>query len=604
MVNAGSPSTGRFFRNFRGSLVGLRIVRPEKRMKTGPLRVHNNSSCRLDWAGTGIRHFVSIYCEVTMRYVVSATAAVIAFMVLAPSIALGQNGLKDLSIANYQFVNEQRVTRTQFYVTYHADLVNRGLTPMTATATVTSLVATVEVVAGQGTLHFPVVPAGGQVTSLDTFTLLVDRSVPFDIASLVWTFLNPVANAGPNQTTQVGKTVTLDGSGSSNPSGVGTLTYKWVFTSRPSASSAALSGSSGVLTSFVVDVPGTYVVTLTVSNGAAADSTTVTISTVNSPPVANAGPNQTVAVGALVTLNGSGSSDVDGDPLTYFWSLIAEPAGSSAELSSARNPSPTFVADKAGSYVAQLVVNDGTVNSAPATVRITTANTPPVANAGPNQTVTVGTLVQLNGSGSTDVDGDPLTFRWSFNSVPSGSTASLSSVSAVNPTFTADRAGTYVAQLIVNDGTVDSQPSTVTVTTSALQAPVANPGPNQTVVHGVIVTLSGSGTDPQGLPLTLTWSLITRPPNSLATLSSISAPHPTFLADQPGTYVAQLIVSNGFLNSQPATVVITTTNTPPVAVAGVNQGVAVGVMVFLDGSASWDADNDPLTYSWALDRKS
>ena len=535
-----------------------------------------------------------------MRYVVSATAAVIAFMVLAPSIALGQNGLKDLSIANYQFVNEQRVTRTQFYVTYHADLVNRGLTPMTATATVTSLVATVEVVAGQGTLHFPVVPAGGQVTSLDTFTLLVDRSVPFDIASLVWTFLNPVANAGPNQTTQVGKTVTLDGSGSSNPSGVGTLTYKWVFTSRPSASSAALSGSSGVLTSFVVDVPGTYVVTLTVSNGAAADSTTVTISTVNSPPVANAGPNQTVAVGALVTLNGSGSSDVDGDPLTYFWSLIAEPAGSSAELSSARNPSPTFVADKAGSYVAQLVVNDGTVNSAPATVRITTANTPPVANAGPNQTVTVGTLVQLNGSGSTDVDGDPLTFRWSFNSVPSGSTASLSSVSAVNPTFTADRAGTYVAQLIVNDGTVDSQPSTVTVTTSALQAPVANPGPNQTVVHGVIVTLSGSGTDPQGLPLTLTWSLITRPPNSLATLSSISAPHPTFLADQPGTYVAQLIVSNGFLNSQPATVVITTTNTPPVAVAGVNQGVAVGVMVFLDGSASWDADNDPLTYSWSL----
>ena len=535
-----------------------------------------------------------------MRYVVSATAAVIAFMVLAPSIALGQNGLKDLSIANYQFVNEQRVTRTQFYVTYHADLVNRGLTPMTATATVTSLVATVEVVAGQGTLHFPVVPAGGQVTSLDTFTLLVDRSVPFDIASLVWTFLNPVANAGPNQTTQVGKTVTLDGSGSSNPSGVGTLTYKWVFTSRPSASSAALSGSSGVLTSFVVDVPGTYVVTLTVSNGAAADSTTVTISTVNSPPVANAGPNQTVAVGALVTLNGSGSSDVDGDPLTYFWSLIAEPAGSSAELSSARNPSPMFVADKAGSYVAQLVVNDGTVNSAPATVRITTANTPPVANAGPNQTVTVGTLVQLNGSGSTDVDGDPLTFRWSFNSVPSGSTASLNSVGAVNPTFTADRAGTYVAQLIVNDGTVDSQPSTVTVTTSALQAPVANPGSNQTVVHGVIVTLSGSGTDPQGLPLTLTWSLITRPPNSLATLSSISAPHPTFLADQPGTYVAQLIVSNGFLNSQPATVVITTTNTPPVAVAGVNQGVAVGVMVFLDGSASWDADNDPLTYSWAL----
>jgi hypothetical protein len=158
-----------------------------------------------------------------MRYVFSATAAVIAFVLLAPSIAFGQAGLTDLSITNYQFVNEQRVTRTQFYVTYRADLVNRGVAPLAATATVTSLAATVEVVAGQGTLHFPVVPPNGQATSLDSFTLLVDRSVPFDFASLKWSFLNPVANAGPNQTTQVGKTVTLNGSGSSNPSGVGTL---------------------------------------------------------------------------------------------------------------------------------------------------------------------------------------------------------------------------------------------------------------------------------------------------------------------------------------------------------------------------------------------
>ena len=537
-----------------------------------------------------------------MRYVFSATAtaAVIAFKLLAPSIAFGQAGLSDLSITNYQFVDEQRVTRTQFYETYRADLVNRGVAPLAATATVTSLAATVVVVAGQGTLHFPVAQPNGQVTSLDTFTLLVDRSVPFDFASLKWSFLNPVANAGPNQTAQVGKTVTLNGSGSSNPSGVGTLSYSWAFKSRPAASNATLSGSSGVLASFVVDVAGAYAVTLTVSNGTATDSATVTISTVNSPPVANAGPNQTVAVGAAVTLNGSASSDVDGDPLTYLWSLITKPAGSSAGLSSARSPSPTFVADKAGTYVAQLVVNDGIVDSAPATVTITTANTAPVANAGPNQTVTVGTLVQLTGAGSTDVDGNPLTFKWSFNSVPSGSTASLSSVTAVNPTFTADRAGTYVVQLIVNDGQVDSQPATVTVTTNAQQAPVANPGPNQTVVHGAIVTLSGFGTDPQGLPLTLTWSLITRPPNSVATLSSTSAAHPTFLADQPGTYVAQLIVSNGFLSSQPATVTITTTNTPPVAVAGVNQSVASGVTVFLDGSASWDADNDPLTYSWSL----
>jgi Putative Ig domain/PKD domain len=535
-----------------------------------------------------------------MRYVYSAVAAVVASMILAPSIASGQAGISELSITNYQFVNEQRVTRTQWYISYRADIVNRGVSALSVTATVTSLTPAVEVVAGQGTLHFPLAPPNSQVTSLDTFTLLVDRSVPFDFGNLKWSFLNPAANAGPNQTAPVGKTVILNGSGSSNPSGVGSLTYTWAFKSRPASSIAVLSGTSGVMTSFVVDVPGTYVVTLTVSNGVAADSTTVTISTVNSPPVAKPGSNQTVAVGSTVTLNGSGSSDIDGDPLTYLWSLVTQPVGSSAALFNLRSPITTFVADKAGTYVVQLVVNDGIVNSAPATVTITTANTAPVANAGPNQSVNLGALVQLNGAGSTDVDGNPLTFKWSFNSTPNGSTAALSNSTAVNPTFTADRPGTFVAQLIVNDGQVDSTPSTVTVTTNALQAPVANAGPNQTVLHGATVTLSGSGTDPQGLPLTLTWSLSTRPPGSAATLSDTTAAHPTLIADKPGTYVAQLIVSNGYLTSPPATVTITTTNTPPVAVAGANQNVAVGVTVFLDGSSSSDPDGDPLTYSWSL----
>ena len=162
----------------------------------------------------------------------------------------------------------------------------------------------------------------------------------------------------------------------------------------------------------------------------------------------------------------------------------------------------------------QLTVNDGKVDSAPSTVLITSGNTPPVANAGATQVVSTGAIVQLNGSGSTDVDGDPLTYHWSFVSVPAGSTAHLSSTSAVSPTFTADLAGTYVAQLIVNDGKIDSAPSTVTITTNAIPAPTANAGPNQTVVHGTTVTLSGSGSDPQGLPLTLTWSLTTKPAGS------------------------------------------------------------------------------------------
>ena len=114
------------------------------------------------------------------------------------------------------------------------------------------------------------------------------------------------------------------------------------------------------------------------------------------------------------------------------------------------------------------------VNSIPDSVTVSTTNSKPVANAGTPQNVTVGSTVQLNGSGSSDADGDELDFFWSLTVRPPGSGATLSSGSIVNPTFVADLTGDYVAQLIVNDGFVDSTPSTVMITASAVpQADIA-----------------------------------------------------------------------------------------------------------------------------------
>ena len=533
--------------------------------------------------------------------------ATISFGVLASCLLVGQAPAQTPSITNYKFVAEERVTRTQSNVTYAADLVNPGPAITSAVATLSTSVPNITVVPTSRTLSFGPVPANGQVTSNNTFTILVDRSVPFSFSDLIWSIqanapLPPVANAGPDQSAAVGSTVTLNGSGSTNPSGTGTLTYSWAFTSRPPGSAATLSNPTSVTPTFVVDVPGNYAIALTVSNGSASSTDSVTVSTVNTKPVANAGPNQTVNIGATVVLSGSGSSDVDGDPLTYSWTLTQRPAGSSAVLTGANTVSPTFAADRRGTYTAQLIVNDGKEASNTSTVTITVqGNTTPVANAGPDQTVNVSALVQLNGSGSTDVDGDPLTYRWSLTTLPANSTATLSSTTTPNPTFTADRAGTYVAQLIVNDGTVDSVADTVTITTNAPGAPTANAGPNQTVARNSVVTLSGSGTDPQGLPLTFQWSLTTRPAGSAAVLSSTTISNPTFTADQPGNYVAQLIVNNGSVNSAPSMVTITVQgNTQPVANAGANQNVAVGSTVLLSGNGSSDADNDPLTYAWSF----
>ena len=184
--------------------------------------------------------------------------------------------------------------------------------------------------------------------------------------------------------------------------------------------------------------------------------------------MANAGPNQTVAVGQTVQLDGSGSSDADGDLLTFRWALTTRPAGSQATLSNPTTVNPTFVADVLGTYVAQLIVNDGTFDSLPAIVTLA-VETPPVANAGPDQTVAVGQTVQLDGSGSSDVDGDSADLPLGLDDAAWRAVRRPWRMpTTVNPTFVADVLGTYVAQLIVNDGTFDSLPDTVTL---ALETP-------------------------------------------------------------------------------------------------------------------------------------
>jgi hypothetical protein len=89
----------------------------------------------------------------------------------------------------------------------------------------------------------------------------------------------------------------------------------------------------------------------------------------NRPPVANAGPAQSVAAGATVTLSGSGT-DPDADVLAYAWTF-SKPAGSSAALTNAHVASTTFVADLPGVYTATLTVSDKSLDSAPSTVTVT-----------------------------------------------------------------------------------------------------------------------------------------------------------------------------------------------------------------------------------------
>src|SRR5204863_3660766 len=132
----------------------------------------------------------------------------------------------------------------------------------------------------------------------------------------------------------------------------------------------------------------------------------------------------------------------------YRWSFMARPPESAATLSDVSAVTPTFRVDRHGDYVVQLIVNDGHVDSAPDTVVISTTNSKPVANAGPDQQAQVGDMVTLDGRGSSDADGDPLTYLWDVLTLPTNSVARLSDRTASRPTFVADLVGMYVLQLI------------------------------------------------------------------------------------------------------------------------------------------------------------
>lgn len=293
----------------------------------------------------------------------------------------------------------------------------------------------------------------------------------------------PVADAGSGATTHPDHGVSLDGSGSFDPDG-DLLTYQWTLAAQPDGSAAALSHADTATSTLIPDLPGEYAVQLMVTDqwGLASDPDGVTISTTNTMPAADAGPDQSVIVlGSTVQLDGTQSYDLDGDPITHAWRLTTVPSGSQAMLDDAGSQTPRFVADVHGTSVAELLVSDPWSQSAPDTVAVGFENIRPVADAGQNQSVVQQDRVYLDGSGSHDANGDRLTFRWSLVSAPQGSQAALSDPSAVNPSYDADLPGAYIAQLIVDDGFVDSEPSTASAfvvsfqdaATQALQEAIA-----------------------------------------------------------------------------------------------------------------------------------
>jgi hypothetical protein len=277
----------------------------------------------------------------------------------------------------------------------------------------------------------------------------------------------------------------------------------------------------------------------------------------SSAPVltANAGPDQTVDEGDLVTLDGTGSTP-DPNTLNFDWNQVAGPA---VTLDLNDPAHPTFAAPYVSSnqtLTFELIVDDGTNFSDPDTVNVTvvSVNSPPEADAGNDSTIKPGAVATLDGSNSFDPESDPITYSWTQ---VGGTIVTLDLTDPVHPTFTAPNAvgDVLIFKLQVSDGKESSTPSTgtdsaetdtVAITIVANSQPVADAGPDQTKDEGSVVTLAGSGSDADGGDiLSFQWTQTGGP---AVTLSSTTVPSPTFTAPTVGPggvdITLQLVVSD------------------------------------------------------------
>ncbi len=407
----------------------------------------------------------------------------------------------------------------------------------------------------------------------------------------------PIANAGPNQSISI-SSVSLNGSSSTDPDGTIT-TYAWT-TVPGGPNTPTIVSPSTANTSVTGLIPGTYTFNLTVTDddgATASDQVQITVQP-NQPPVANAGPNQVISVGGT-SVNGSASTD-DVGVTSFLWSQQSGP--NVAVINNPTSSSTTIGNLIIGTYVFRLTVGDasGLTGFDDVQIIVSTGNTAPIAEAGPNQTIFQPTSsVTLTGSGTDN--GSIASYAWTQVGGPAGPTIVSPSSATTNVTGLAS-VGSYIFRLTVTDNTglPGNDDVQITVQPAGNGTPVASAGPNQTItIPTSSVTVNSSGSTDDVAIVSRVWTKVSGP--SSFTIVSPTSTSTSITGLVQGVYVFRITVTDGGGLTDFDEVTITVNpaaNAAPIANAGGNQSITLPTSsTSVDGSASTD-DIAIVTYLW------
>ena len=418
-------------------------------------------------------------------------------------------------------------------------------------------------------------------------------------------------NAGADADVQRGATASLSGT-YNDPNTSTTPNYLWTKTGGTYTGSVSINNSTS-LTGASLTMPlaaktnQTIILTLTVTDGNATVTDTVTITAKNTAPVASASANVTEATrGSRVDLTGSATDANVGETLTYSWAETGTDYDGTLTITGTTSASFTMPkdADVDDDLILTLTVTDGAGATDTADVTVTAKNASPTARATATGTMDRNTTVTLTGVGD-DPDGssDTVTYEWAKTGGTYTKSISISNNDQASASFTmpsdADDGNTIIVTLTVTDA--DNATATDTVTVIAGNAsPTVNAGSDVNATAGTKVTLSGTANDPDGDNTMIGWqwsgvvtSMLDNGNTSSPTLRLDYQPN-----DAIGTkYTLTATVTDGDGATATDKVVVTVNNRPPTAEAGSAQTVNQNASVTLSGSGS-DPDSDTLSYSW------
>ncbi len=374
----------------------------------------------------------------------------------------------------------------------------------------------------------------------------------------------PVSVPGGPYAGNEGELIAFDGTGSFDPDG-GALTYLWDFGDGGTATEAA--------PTHTFTTGGLFTVTLVVTDGEDLSDTGTTSAGVNGTPVAEANGPYTGNEGAAISFSSAGSSDPDGDALTYRWTF-----GDGA-TSTAANPTHTYVTG--GPFTATLQVTDpgGLFNEDTAAV---TVNGTPVAEANGPYTGNEGAAISFSSAGSSDPDGQPLTYRWDFGD---GGTSTQA-----NPNHTYTTGGTFAVTLRVTDPDDLFDEDTTTATVN--RPPVAEANGPYTGNQGQSIAFSSAGSsDPDGDALTYLWTF------GDGATSTAANPSHTYATGGVFSVVLRVTDPDNLFDEDTATA---TVNRPPVAEANGPYAGNEGASISFSSAGSSDPEGQALAYLWTF----